>query len=209
MKFLDDPEVRAEFDRRMAEDAKRKEHELKLAIRMEVEKMELPAKDVELFRTGVIQQTQAMQVPFDTTITVLSGGMGSGKTTAASSWLYRWANNIDNWYEGKIRGFSLFLTCARLARWNRYDENEMRRLFRCTRLVIDDLGVEFLDERGSFMALLDELINERYNRKSPTVITTNLDPATFKARYGERVADRIRECGKFVSISAASMRKKE
>jgi DNA replication protein DnaC len=102
----------------------------------------------------------------------------------------------------------MFLSSARLSRWPKYDDGAMGRLLQTGRLVVDDMGVEFIDERGAYQSLLDEVINDRYANRRPTLLTTNLDAESFKARYGERIADRIRECGKFVSVGAASMRKK-
>lgn len=80
-------------------------------------------------------------------------------------------------------------------------------LFRCQTLVIDDLGGEYVDDKGFFVKVIAELVDERYERKLVTIITTNLDAAKFKATYGERVADRIRERGRFVDIKGASVRK--
>jgi DNA replication protein DnaC len=126
-------------------------------------------------------------------IAVLSGNPGCGKTVAACSWLY-------------AGGFGLFVKSSRLARWDRYDDSEMRRLLGASRLVLDDLGTEYQDTKGNFDSILDEVIDVRYDKRLSTVITTNLDAAAFKARYGERIADRIRECGKFVSLATKSMR---
>lgn len=141
---------------------------------------------------------------------VLSGGAGSGKTVAAAWWVVSFLRNPDRWRQGldehevKWRGMlPEFVTAAHLARWERYSDAEMNRLLHSPALVIDDLGVEFSDRGGSFQATLDEVINARYGAELPTVITTNLDGAAFKARYGERIADRIRQTGKFCNVTAA------
>jgi DNA replication protein DnaC len=77
-------------------------------------------------------------------------------------------------------------------------------------MVIDDLGVEYLDKNGNFLQRLDELIDERYSNYRQTIITTNLNVKAFKERYGERVADRIREGfefgGAFMELAESSMR---
>ena len=54
-------------------------------------------------------------------------------------------------------------------------------------LVLDDLGVQsatpWAEEK------LFQLINHRYSAQTPTVITTNLDPAAFDARIETRLTD--------------------
>ena len=127
---------------------------------------------------------------------VLSGGTGCGKTVAASMWLM----------EREDAYGSMFVSAARLARWPRYDDREMGRLLTPNRLVIDDLGSEYADEKGNFLAILDEVIADRHANMRPTVITTNLTKADFKERYKQRIADRIRESGRFVSLADPSQR---
>jgi DNA replication protein DnaC len=125
---------------------------------------------------------------------ILAGTKGTGKTVAAA------------WLCAERHG--TFLDVARLCRINRYDEAQMRPLETCRLLVLDDLGQEFSDAKGSFAATLDGIINARYGAMLKTVITTNLTADDFKARYGERVADRIRECGRFIPVTGESMRSK-
>lgn len=131
------------------------------------------------------------------TLTILSGRTGCGKTVAAAGWLYSWALEFRQ---------GLWLTAARLARWNRYETEKMNQVLMVSRLVLDDLGAEFIDTKGFFMALLDELVNERYANGRQTVIATNLNSEEFKDRYSERIVDRIREKGQFVAIASLSLR---
>lgn len=208
------PEAKAEFEAIEKERQERREAALASAQRRALEALGLPAKDVSLIRSAALQDTQATLALKDPeTLTVLSGGPGCGKTTAAATWLWTQLADRANWqgtsydatfYGGKM----LFITAAKLSRWGRYDDEKMDKLLTCQRLVIDDLGAEYLDEKGAYLSLLDEVINERYANKRLTVLTTNLDAEKFKARYGERIADRVRESGKFVSVGAASMRRK-
>ena len=74
-------------------------------------------------------------------------------------------------------------------------------------LVVDDLGTEYLDGKGFFLANFDALVNHRYSHRLPTVITTNLKVDEFR-KYGVRVVDRIREVGVFLSVNAPSMRRR-
>lgn len=130
-------------------------------------------------------------------IVVLAGQVGLGKTCAAAVWLCR---------EVPYGTRRLWVSAPRLARWERYDDEAMDRLLLASRLVIDELGVEFADTKGNFQAVLDEVVSTRFSNRRPTLITTNLNAEDFKARYGERIADRIREDGDFHGFTGKSLR---
>lgn len=100
----------------------------------------------------------------------------------------------------------LFVSSAKLSRWERYDNAAMDRMLLASRLVIDDLGTEFSDTKGNFLAVLDETISDRVANERPTVITTNLDPDGFRKRYDNRIADRIRGDGRWVAFEGESLR---
>ena len=154
---------------------------------------------------------------------VLSGGVGCGKSVAAAKWLAdfvldekRWKllravdyedNTIDYNYEFN-RGSAVWESAARLSRIDHYDDEAISRLTKCDRLVIDDLFVEYMDAKGFYLSLLDEILNERYANHRATVMTTNFDVEQFKTRYGERIADRIREAGRFFGCGSESMRRR-
>lgn len=172
---------------------------LAIATRAAISGLDLPARTLELLEAGLARETEAViALGTPATIVVLSGTPGCGKTTAAAWWLYLAAK------EQRIRG--LWVTAARLARWARYDDEQMGLLLKAPRLVVDDLGTEYLDERGAFMTTFDELLNERYAHRRPTVITTNLNAEAFRARYDMRVVDRLREDGSFMEIESPSLR---
>ena len=59
-------------------------------------------------------------------------------------------------------------------------------------LMIDDLGSEPMLQNVTVEQLFN-LLNERQNRNLATVISTNLDMATFRERYTERIASRLRD----------------
>jgi DNA replication protein DnaC len=137
---------------------------------------------------------------------VLSGGKGTGKSTAAAVWLYE---NVPPegaptyqrryWWNG-----------TKIARTNGYAK-DYEKMIQSKLMVIDDLGVEYQDKNGNFQQRLDELMDERYSNFRKTIITTNLNAEAFKDRYGERVADRMREGfawgGGFMELADDSMRK--
>lgn len=125
-------------------------------------------------------------------LVVLSGAPGCGKTAAVAWWLSRVAG-------------SKFITAAKLSRISKWGD-EVKALLKASRLAIDDLGVEFADEKGFFVSLLDDVINERYSRQRPTVITTNMQAAVFSGRYKGRIVDRVNEFEGFTSLSGGSLR---
>jgi DNA replication protein DnaC len=126
------------------------------------------------------------------TLVVLSGGVGCGKSCAAAWWLSQ--------AEGA------WVPASEFAKYG--GDPAVPERLKAPRLVLDDLGMEYLDGKGFAQATLDGVINHRHERLLPTVITTNLGADEFKARYGPRVADRIRESGRWLVIAATSLRKR-
>ncbi len=125
------------------------------------------------------------------TIIVLQGGVGCGKSCAAALWA--------------VRSEARWITAKAFARLG-YDA-EVELLGRCKALVLDDLGTEYADGKGFFQSNLDGLIDDRYSRKLATVITTNVPFDEFKARYQDRISDRLREAGQFVEVAGGSLRR--
>jgi len=198
-------------------EAERKRQE---ALRVELAERGAPVKDLDRAISGVLESTRALAavrraLAEGWLLTTIAGPRGIGKTTAATWWLVQ--EHPPARYV-KTRG-PRFVDAPTLSRWPRYEDDRMRELERARALVLDDLGAEYDDRQGAFRSLVDALINARYAACLPTLITTNLpaedvvDKVTgaivavgFKTRYGERVADRIRESGKFVPLDGPSMR---
>jgi DNA replication protein DnaC len=183
----------------------------------QMEKIGIPAAFRELGESGDVKDTEALVAArlTGTGVVVLSGKPGCGKSAAACVWLREafLAKGAEDRYPsfspyGDPPCFPLFVTSARLSRWERYDNAQMDKLLKADRLVVDDVGAEFADAKGNFNAILDELVSDRHANRRPLVMTTNLDATAFKARYDERIADRIREVGRFVSLDGPSMRKR-
>lgn len=78
----------------------------------------------------------------------------------------------------------------------------------CERLFIDDLGTEELKNAvyGVSYCPMIELLSERYDRQAATIITSNLTLDHIKEKYGERIADRIREEYKIIGFNNDSYR---
>lgn len=161
---------------------------------------------------------------FEGSMLVLSGHVGCGKSVAAAKWIIDritgpscWklsrlldgaGRTVDYAFAPKGKHLGIWTSAAKLARVDHYDEEAIARFTTALNLVVDDMLVEYLDAKGFYLSLLDEILNERYGNRLPTVMTTNLDTDGFKARYGERIADRIREAGKFVCVGTTSLRGK-
>lgn len=137
---------------------------------------------------------------------VLAGGVGVGKTTAAT-WV---ALKGQDPRPGFIR-------ISELERRGRYDRELGKWLQDKTSLVIDDVGAEFLDGKGAFRSLLDEIIDTFYSNKRTLVMTTNLrpirkgddEPEQFKERYGDRVWSRLSQLGEWGDCGTKDLRREQ
>lgn len=137
---------------------------------------------------------------------LLAGGAGSGKTTAAVEALRLARSPFYGYDSGGTVFYSwqydarkgMFLSAVDLdehAPWTPEGERMWTRAKKVRLLVVDDLGTETQTEKGPFLASFQELMRKRHADELQTVFTTNLDGATFKARYGARVLGRITERG--------------
>lgn len=132
-------------------------------------------------------------------IAVLAGRPGVGKTFAAAWW---------RWQSAKRAGFRVmaqWLTAAAFARMSRYGAERTELLSNA--LVLDDLGTEYVDAKGSLRTDIDELVNEFYSTRRALVITTNLDAKELEQRYGERVLDRLHEAAVWIAVKGESRRR--
>lgn len=191
------PEIAAAWDEAFEEDdrrlnEKRKAERQALLIRTAPEflaRCGVGELQLDAFRAG-LKPTQARDVvaqfvASEKLICLLHGGAGAGKTIAAAEALL-----------ASRRGFehngAAWTSAGALARLSYYDAEAFARFAHAPWLVVDDLGVE--QGSSTFGATLDELLDTRINAKRRTVLTTNLDLATFSQRYaprGSRLASRL------------------
>lgn len=130
----------------------------------------------------------------DRSILLLCGDRGVGKSFAAAS-------TLDP-------GGGLCLRATQLARLSDYDKDAFAAIESARVLVIDDLGQEYSDKSEFFISRFDDVISCRYDSGRTTILTANMSKEAFKERYGERVADRIREVGMVSTIRGESRRKR-
>jgi DNA replication protein DnaC len=204
--------------------AEQQEYDVKARRRLDsakvrfIEELRLPQRALDTVRDGLKPSLATAAIAANQKpILMLAGAAGAGgKTTGAVAETVRMVNDNANWditepWFPAWRGGRVLFTTARqvLHRWGRpFKNEELEILFGPTLLVLDDLGAEALDQKGLQLALIDELLDNRYSRRNcRTIVTTNLSAKTFQRRYGERAWDRLREVGAWVGMGTTSMRK--
>jgi DNA replication protein DnaC len=125
----------------------------------------------------------------------LLGGVGTGKTLAACRALASWGGTVAFFPAAEASLAPLYGPAAADLR---------TKMKTAGMLVVDDLGAELLSD--AWRALFDSLVNERYGWRRALLLTSNLSLEDFKARYGERVVDRLRDGGRIVSVGEGSLR---
>jgi DNA replication protein DnaC len=74
-------------------------------------------------------------------------------------------------------------------------------------LILDEVGVQHGSDTEKL--ILFDILNERYEKRKPTIFLTNKDLDGFKAYVGERIYDRLREDGcEYISFTWDSYRGK-
>lgn len=161
-----------------------------------------PQRAVELVVAGIsLQETPAIGAARtflggQHTMLVLSGPPGAGKTLAATWWAWHRPEYSPPTF-GRTSEFAVV---------SRYDAEARARWYDASSLVLDDVGAEYLDKGGSLLVDLDALVDAFYASGRSLLLTTNLPRAAFEARYGERIADRMREVARWVGLKGPSLR---
>lgn len=134
----------------------------------------------------------------------IQGSIGTGKTTLAQAvaQVYR----IETQCKIKLE------TADALARYCRIETNNERyesAMKWQSLLLIDDIGTEPGEvlSFGNVITPTAEILYQRYNLRLPTIYTTNLNGADLKAKYGERIIDRMREKAQILTLDGISFRK--
>ena len=168
-----------------------------------------PARAVDAARVPWPTETLALQrarefIVKRKSILVLAGGVGTGKTSAAT------------WVALEAGGRApAFLRASEVESRGRYD-CELRSWLRGrTMLVLDDLGAEVLDGKGVFRSFFDEVVDVLYGDHKLLVITTNLrarreslaGEPQFVERYGDRVVSRMRQSGSWADCGGRDLRR--
>lgn len=135
---------------------------------------------------------------------LLAGNVGTGKTTLSAA-----IRNTLNYYAVPCKMFrasdfpALFIDNAELT------QRQILRGEWCEVLLLDDIGVEQADIKfyGNVIQPFVKIVEERYDRRLPLVVSTNLTSAEIEERYGHRTLDRIREMSVGIKYDGESYRK--
>ena len=148
--------------------------------------------------THAIAVARGWLVQSERPMLVLLGGVGTGKTTA-SVWALR---------QLARRGLRVaYSRATELARAGLYGAGAERleELRAMPALVVDDLGAESVTD--IWMSNFCDLVDARYGSARCTLLTSNLAWDAFRARYGERVADRLHQRGMVSDVGVGSLRR--
>lgn len=126
---------------------------------------------------------------------LLCGGCGNGKSTFVKAF-QQILNQLNLRSEYYRTAWSMRIMDARsIARLCKSDFREWENLCALPMLAVDDLGIEPLEiqDYGNILSPMVDLLTRRYDRQLFTMVTTNLTPQEIRAKYGDRIADRLNE----------------
>jgi DNA replication protein DnaC len=135
---------------------------------------------------------------------LLKGSVGTMKTTLAVAVLQEYLGQEGSGFFITMPGLldSIFtLKAQSQAAWASFEA----RLRETPLLVLDDLGAEHTE--GWVLTKVDAIIAERYNRRLPAIVTTNLTAGQLRGIYAERLIDRLRSTLQVVNFSGPSLRR--
>lgn len=131
------------------------------------------------------------------TTLILAGGVGLRKTGSAC-WALTQKPGVFVTADEALR-----LSTSRIVE----DIEAWRRARNAQVLVVDDMGGEYSDDKGWSVKVFNGLLDHRYSSGLKTIATTNLQRERFAADYGERITDRIRETGRWLTLGGQSVRR--
>lgn len=145
---------------------------------------------------------------------LLYGNVGTGKTTMmyalcrVINYFVRPAYNelvIDEDYKKAIN----IVRAKDVVDAYQNDRGLYDRMCKVSLLAIDEFGIEAIDVKsyGNSNEPIIDLLSMRYDRRLCTVISSNLDLAEIRNRYGIRLQDRFVEMFKMVAFNGKSYRK--
>lgn len=127
---------------------------------------------------------------------IICGGVGVGKTHLAMAVCQYLAKHDLRHISACINTVTEIIRHFRASYSNdcEYTEQDSINKFSFTDLlVIDELGTSKGDDKE--LNILFEIINNRYEKKLPTLILSNLSIEEVKALLGDRMIDRLKEDG--------------
>jgi DNA replication protein DnaC len=135
------------------------------------------------------------------------GGVGTGKTMllGALHRFFRVHLRDEVLGCGDVVYGSFLCSASKLAK---FDDESQRIAATASVLLVDDVGVEpaVVSSYGTTSTPLVDVLCERYERRRPTVISTNLNAEALRERYGERIHDRMCEVYARIPFNFTSFR---
>jgi DNA replication protein DnaC len=140
------------------------------------------------------------QIATPESLVVLAGLPGVGKSVAALLWL---------WEVSKQRPECMrWIQSGEIARRYAYDADAFDGITRIWALVIDDLGLDYVDDKGRYVQVLEEILDKRFANMRRTMVTTNIvETDVFEKRYGKRLYSRLCEDGAFIVCAGPDLRR--
>ena len=139
---------------------------------------------------------------------MLCGTCGNGKTTfiKAAQKLFNLFRLPDN-YNNSTFGIKL-ITAKDIVYLYKSNFKSWKDLAKSPMIVIDDLGCEPTEllDFGNVSNPVIDLLSIRYDEQLTTLISTNLTPAEIRAKYGDRIADRLNEMVERIHFDNATFR---
>ena len=154
---------------------------------------------------------------------ILYGTVGSGKSTMLRS-ICQMIRTIKQSYKDIGTAYFFDMDSAQRQRckeWERVNEpdyliandvvrdnGKLQKALSSKFVALDDIGVEPLHKNdfGTVSMPIADVIYNCYDYNTPLIITTNLNDAQIKERYGARVADRLTEFCNRISYTNLSYR---
>lgn len=124
----------------------------------------------------------------------IMGGVGTGKSTLMEA-IRLLVNDYMRQVPPQAQVFINTFDASAVAETFRSDSDVCQLFFRYRAVAIDDLGIEPTTVKyyGNEIMPLTDILHRRANDRKITFVVTNLDKVSIRAKYGERVYDRMRD----------------
>lgn len=139
---------------------------------------------------------------------LLIGNVGSGKTTLAEA-VAMYITTATQATHGFQRAVGHRVVQAKkLAKIAKDDPSLFDEICSLPLLVLDDIGIEPTEGNsyGNITTPVSDVIFERHATQRPTIFTSNLPLPDLAEKYGERIADRLREMCVVISFNESTYR---
>lgn len=132
------------------------------------------------------------------------GGVGLGKTHLSLAVAGEVIKRGFDVVYGSAQSFFSAIEKEHFGRSADPQEDTLSLLNSCDLLIIDDLGAEFVTQFT--VSVLYDIINTRFLRSRPTIISTNLNISGLEQKYTDRIVSRISGGYNVVPFAGSDMR---